>query len=90
MKSVHAAAALKPSATACFKGELRLKYKLIHVVVTRYFFRGRVKDKKTVEHKPLLLPQVFLTFLQHFLELFYEEVLIINYISLNMNSNDVK
>lgn len=73
MKPVHTAAALEPSAVACFKGELMLKYKAIQVVVTQYFFRGRVKNKKTLEHKPQLPPQVFFTFLQHFLEFFFEE-----------------
>lgn len=72
MKPVHAAAALEPAALACFKGELMLKYKVILVVVTWCLFRGRVKDKKTPKHKPLLPPQVFFTFLQHFLEFFSE------------------
>lgn len=56
---VHAAAALEASAIACFKGECMLKYKVIQLVVTQYFFTGRVKDKKTLEHKPLPPPQAF-------------------------------
>lgn len=77
MKPVHAAAALEPSAAACFKGELMLKYKALQVVVTQYFFRRRVENKKTLEHKPLLPPQVFFTFLQHFLEFLFEDFLLL-------------